>query len=148
MLNKMNEQKIMELESKFIKDLPKFDVGDTLAVSTIVREGDKKRIQIFKGIVIAIKGSGIRKTFTIRKISMGVGVEKIIPLNSPNISKIKILKTGVVRKSKIYYMRKRIGKRALKIKEGVAVPEELAPEVVVEDQKEIETATTEVSKAE
>ena len=148
MLNKMNEQKIMELESKFIKDLPKFDVGDTLAVSTIVREGDKKRIQIFKGIVIAIKGSGIRKTFTIRKISMGVGVEKIIPLNSPNISKIKILKTGVVRKSKIYYMRKRIGKRALKIKEGIAVPEELAPEVVVEDQKEIETATTEVSKAE
>lgn len=148
MLNKMNEQKIKELESKFIKDLPKFDVGDTLAVSTIVREGDKKRTQIFKGIVIAIKGSGIRKTFTIRKISMGVGVEKILPLHSPNISKIKVLKTGVVRKSKIYYMRKRIGKRALKIKEGVAVPEEGTVEAPVIESTTVDETITNEKKSE
>lgn len=113
----MNTEIQNKLEKKYMKKLPKFDVGDTIAVTTIIREGDKQRTQTFNGIVLSIKGTGIRKTFTIRKISMGVGVEKILPFNSPNISKLVVLKRGNVRKSKIYYMRKRIGKKALKIGE-------------------------------
>lgn len=105
------------IEKKYLKKLPKFNVGDTIAVTTLIREGDKHRNQTFKGIVMSINGSGIRKTFTVRKISMGVGVEKIIPVNSPNITKLEVIKRGDVRKSKIYYMRKRIGKRALKVGE-------------------------------
>ncbi|HOY46747.1 MAG TPA: 50S ribosomal protein L19 [Candidatus Dojkabacteria bacterium] len=133
----MNYKEIETNEKKFIKDLPEFNVGDTIAVSTIVREGDKKRTQLFKGLVIAIKGSGIRKTFTIRKISNGVGVEKIIPLNTPNISKVKVIKRGNVRKSKLYYMRNRIGKKALKVKEGVFVPAtETKVEEVVDAEQE------------
>ena len=123
----MNAEIQNSLEKKFIKKLPKFNVGDTIAVTTIIREGDKQRTQIFNGIVLAIKGSGVRKNFMVRKISMGVGVEKIIPFNSPNIAKITVLKRGDVRKSKIFYMRKRIGKKALKIgeKKGKYVEEVL-----------------------
>ena len=135
----MKETKIKEIETKYLKENPEFYVGDTLSVSTIVREGDKKRTQIFKGIVIAIKGSGIRKTFTIRKISKGIGVEKILPVHSPNISNIKVMKHGQVRKSKLYYMRKRIGKRALKIKEGIFVPgEESIEKDLTEEQVPVE----------
>jgi len=126
----MKQELVKQLEAKFIKKLPKFDIGDTIAVSTIIREGDKTRVQIFRGIIIAIKGAGISKTFTIRKISTaGVGVEKIIPFNSPNISKVVVIKKGTVRKSKLYYMRKRIGKRALKITEGV-MDTEIAADVI------------------
>jgi len=100
------------------KDYPQFEVGDTIAVESILREKGKQRTQTFKGIVIAIKGSGLRKMFTIRKISMGVGVEKIYPLHSPNINKITFLKKGKIRRSKLYYMRGRIGKLATKIVEG------------------------------
>jgi large subunit ribosomal protein L19 len=146
----MKQELLKQLEAKFIKKLPKFDIGDTIAVSTIIREGDKTRVQIFRGIIIAIKGAGISKTFTIRKISTaGVGVEKIIPFNSPNISKVVVIKKGTVRKSKLYYMRKRIGKRALKITEGV-MDTEIAAEVietpaevtekVAEDEQAAETA--------
>lgn len=137
----MNENKIQEMEIKenTKKQHPNFNVGDTLAVSNIVREGNKKRTQIFKGVVLAIKGSGIRKTFTIRKISMGIGVEKILPLYSPNVSNIKIIKKGQVRKSKLYYMRKRIGKRALKVKEGIEIPgEETQEEMITPINLEVE----------
>ncbi len=101
------------------KNIPVFDVGDTIAVHTIIREKDKQRIQIFRGIVIAIKNSGARRTFTVRRISSGIGVEKIFPLYSPNIKKIEFIKKGHVRRSKLYYMRNRIGKQAMKIKEGI-----------------------------
>jgi large subunit ribosomal protein L19 len=136
----MNYKEIETTEDKFIKELPEFNVGDTISVSTIVREGDKKRVQIFKGLVIAIKGSGIRKTFTVRKISNGIGVEKILPFYSPNISKMKVLKKGSVRKSKLYYMRDRIGKKALKVKEGLFVP---ATEAKVEEVVDAEQQTEE-----
>lgn len=133
----MKQEILKQIEAKYTKALPKFAVGDTVAVSTIVREGDKKRTQIFRGIVLAIKGAGLSKTFTVRKISAGVGVEKIFPVNSPNISDLKIIKTGSVRRAKIFYMRKRIGKKALKIKDGVAVPvENTDQEVPVEDVAE------------
>jgi large subunit ribosomal protein L19 len=115
----MDTKLIKKIEKEQIRtDLPEFGVGDTIAVHTILREKDKTRVQIFKGIVIKIKGSGPSKSFTIRKISMGIGVEKIFPIYSTNIKKIDFIKKGKVRRSKIYYMRKRIGKKAVKITEG------------------------------
>jgi len=96
--------------------LPEFGSGDTISVSYKIKEGSKERIQIFRGVVIQIKGSGSTKTFTIRKISGNIGVERIIPLNSPAIDKIEINKRGVVRRARIYYLRQLTGKKA-RIKE-------------------------------
>lgn len=115
----MDTKILDKVENQFIKtDVPQFEVGDTIAVHTIIREGEKQRTQIFKGIVLAIKGSGTRKTFTVRKISSGIGVEKIFPIHSPNISKIEFIRKGKVKRSKLYFMRDRIGKRATKVAEG------------------------------
>jgi len=98
-------------------DIPEFHIGDTIAISVNVIEGDKERIQIFKGIVMGIKGGGISKTFRVRKISNGVGVERIFPFNSPRIAKVEVLKHGSVRRAKLYYLRGLTGKAATKIKE-------------------------------
>ena len=144
----MNTELLLKIEQPFLRKFPEFRVGDTIAVKTKFTEGKKSRVQTFKGIVLAIKGSGIRKTFTIRKISHGVGVEKIIPLHSPTIEKIEVLKHGKVTKAKIYYMRKRIGKRALKIAEGVFVPETGAAEDEVAATAEKAAETQTVSKSE
>lgn len=95
-----------------------FNVGDTIDVAFKIKEGDKTRIQHFTGIVIAKKGAGVSKTFTVRKIATGgIGVERIFPLHSPNITSIKIKKRGKVRRAKLYYLRKRKGKAAMKVKE-------------------------------
>jgi large subunit ribosomal protein L19 len=104
------------IEEGFRKEIADFAVGDTVKVFVKVVEGDKERIQPFQGIVIARKGSGARETFMVRKISFGVGVEKIFPVYSPNISKIEVLKRGAVRRAKLYYIRTKKGKAA-KIKE-------------------------------
>ena len=93
-------------------DIPDFSSGDTVAVHTIVKEGDKERIQVFEGVVIKRKGGGINSTFTVRKISNGIGVERIFPLHSPNIEKIVRLRSGKVRRAKLYYMRGLKGKAA------------------------------------
>tara|TARA_B100000212_G_scaffold72050_1_gene50806 strand:- start:2215 stop:2559 length:345 start_codon:yes stop_codon:yes gene_type:complete len=99
------------------KDLPNFKSGDTVEVDVKVVEGDKSRIQTFKGVVIAISaGHGLDKTFTVRKISNGVGVERIFPFHSPNIDEIKLVKEGKVRRAKLYYLRDLKGKAA-RIKE-------------------------------
>lgn len=98
------------------EDIPYFHAGDTLNVHLKVIEGEKERIQIFTGVVIQVKGTGTTKTFTIRKISNGVGVERIIPLYSPKIEKLERVKEGKVRRSRIYYLRSRRGKSA-RIKE-------------------------------
>ena len=98
-------------------DIPSFHIGDTINVSVKVIEGDKERIQLFKGIVMGMKGHGISKTFRVRKISNGVGVERIFPINSPRISKVEIVKEGSVRRAKLYYLRGLTGKAATKIKE-------------------------------
>ncbi len=87
------------------QDIPQFRAGDTLNVSVRVLEGDKERIQHFEGIVISRRGSGLNETFTIRKISNGVGVERVFPLHSPRISKIDFIKAGVVRRAKLYHLR-------------------------------------------
>ncbi len=97
-------------------DVPDFGAGDTLKVHVRVVEGNRKRIQLFEGVVIKRQGSGIRETFTVRKLSFGVGVERTFPLHSPIIDRIEVAIRGDVRRAKIYYLRDRIGKRA-KVKE-------------------------------
>jgi large subunit ribosomal protein L19 len=94
------------------RDLPPFKVGDTVAVHVKVREGDKERIQLFQGLVIRRKGGGISETFTVRKISSGVGVERIFPVQSPLVTKIDIKSRGFVRRAKLYYLRGLTGKKA------------------------------------
>ncbi|MEE9439967.1 MAG: 50S ribosomal protein L19 [Saprospiraceae bacterium] len=96
--------------------LPDFRPGDNVAVSYRIVEGEKERIQIYRGDVLQIKGFGLTKTFTVRKISNGVGVERIFPIASPNVVKIEVLKRGKVRRAKLYYLRTLVGKKA-KIKE-------------------------------
>jgi large subunit ribosomal protein L19 len=97
-------------------DVPEFRAGDTLAVHVRVIEGDKERIQVFQGVCIKIKGGGINETFTVRKISNGVGVERIFPLHSPRLAKIDVVRRGRVRRAKLYYLRNLKGKAA-RIKE-------------------------------
>ena len=105
--------------SQMRTDLPKFNPGDTISVHVKVIEGDKERIQQFQGIVMGIKGSGIGRTFRVRKISNGVGVERIFPIHSPTISKIENIREGKVRRAKLYYLRQLTGKSATKIKEKI-----------------------------
>ena len=98
-------------------DLPPFKVGDGVRVHTKVREGDKERVQVYSGIVIARKGHGIHETFTVRRISYGEGVERVFPVNSPNIDKIVIERVSEPMKARLYYLRNRTGKAAVAIKE-------------------------------
>jgi len=97
-------------------DIPDFGPGDTLRVHVRVVEGNRKRIQLFEGVVIKRQGSGVRETFTVRKLSFSVGVERTFPVHSPILEKIEVVKRGDVRRAKLYYLRDRIGKRA-KVKE-------------------------------
>jgi large subunit ribosomal protein L19 len=94
------------------KDVPSFAPGDSVRVHVKVREGEKERIQVFAGVVIARRGGGARETFTVRKISSGIGVERIFPLHSPVIDKIEVDRKGAVRRAKLYYLRERKGKAA------------------------------------
>lgn len=100
------------------KDVPSFKVGDTIKVHTKVAEGEKERIQVFQGIVIARKGTGIHQSFTVRRISYGEGVERVFPLHSPRIDKIEVETKGRVRRAKLYYLRGRQGKKATKVKDS------------------------------
>ena len=111
--------KIHEATKEYLKtDLPDFDTGDTLVVSVLVREGNKERLQNFEGVVIGRKsGNSIDATFTVRKISNGIGVERIFPLHSPVISKIDVKRRGKVRRSKLNYLRNISGSKGTRIKE-------------------------------
>ena len=93
-------------------DIPDFGPGDTLKVHVRVVEGNRERVQVFQGVVIRRKGSGARETFTVRKVSFGVGVERTFPVHSPIIAKIEVVSRGDVRRAKLYYLRDRIGKAA------------------------------------
>ena len=97
---------------------PVITVGDTVKVHVKIREGEKERIQVFEGTVIARKGSGISETFTVRRVSYGVGVERVFPVHSPNVAKVETVRNGNVRRAKLYYLRSRVGKAA-KVKELV-----------------------------
>ena len=99
-------------------DVPEFSIGDTIRIGVNIREGDKERVQNFEGTVIAKKGSGVAETFTVRRVSYGVGVERVFPLHSPNVKEITIVRKGKVRRAKLYYLRDRVGKAA-KVKEQI-----------------------------
>jgi large subunit ribosomal protein L19 len=99
-----------ETEKELTRQLEKFQIGDTVDVHQRILEGQKERIQVFSGVVIARKGEGMRETFTVRRIVQGEGVERIFPLQSPKIAKIEVKRTGRVRRAKLYYLRKRVGK--------------------------------------
>ena len=110
---------IRELEKEQLRsDLPKLEIGDTVRVYVKVVEGNRERLQNFEGIVIKMQGGGIRKTFTVRRIIYGVGVERTFPYHSPRIGRIEVVRHGVVRRAKLYYLRERTGKAA-KIKERI-----------------------------
>ena len=98
------------------EELPVFNIGDTVRVHNKITEGQRERIQMFEGTVIAKRGGGINETFTVRRVSYGVGTEKTFPLHSPNVDKVTVIRAGKVRRAKLYYLRGRVGKRA-KVKE-------------------------------
>jgi len=140
----MDNNIFKKIEEEQLKKRPAVRVGDTVKLHIRVKEGNKERIQIFEGTVIAIKGEGLNKSLTVRKISYGIGVEKIVQLHSPILSKVEIVKRGSVSKSKLFYLRDRVGKRALKINkiqdmyetDEVEKPVEEVKEDVVEEKAE------------
>ena len=115
----MNIIEILEKE-QLKKDIPQFGPGDTVRVHAKIVEGNRERIQVFEGVVIGRQGSGVREMFTVRRISYGVGVERMFPVHSPRIDKIQVVRHGAVRRAKLYYLRKLTGKAA-RIKEKKVV---------------------------
>ena len=114
----MSQALFDKIESEQLRAEPlQFKVGDIGKVHTKVREGGKERVQVFQGIVLSIRGRGLNSTFTVRRISYGEGVEKIFPVNSPNVEKVEVERAGKVRRAKLNYLRKRIGKRATLVPE-------------------------------
>jgi len=104
-----------EFEQKFMKQpeaIPQFQIGDTVKVHHKIVEGDKERTQVFQGVVIATKGRTVNKSFTVRKLSFSIGVEKTFPLHSPRVEKVEVVRSGKVRRAKLYFLRKRVGKAA------------------------------------
>ena len=117
----MNQALLDKIQSEqFRKDEAKFNVGDSVRVHTKVVEGDKERIQIFSGVVIGKRGRGLNETFAVRRISYGEGVERIFPLHSPRVDKVEVERHGSVRRAKLTYLRKRLGKGATLVKEKEA----------------------------
>ena len=111
----MDALKLMS-EGSLKETPPEFSIGDTVRVDVKIREGERERIQAYEGTVIAKKGSGVSETFTVRRVSYGVGVERVFPVHSPNVAKVELVRSGKVRRSKLYYLRDRVGKAA-KVKE-------------------------------
>lgn len=105
-------------EGELKEEAPSIRIGDTVRVHVRIREGERERIQVFEGTVIAKRGSGISSSFTVRRLSYGVGVERVFPLHSPNVDKVEVVRNGKVRRSKLYYLRDRVGKAA-KLKEQI-----------------------------
>lgn len=105
-------------EGMIKEDKPEISIGDVVKVHVKIVEGSRERIQVFEGTVIAMKGSGVSETFTVRRVSYGVGIERVFPVNSPNVAKVELVRHGRVRRSKLYYLRDRVGKAA-KVKEKI-----------------------------
>ncbi len=125
----MDNTILEKVESDHYKKRPDVKVGDIVKLHLKIKEGTKERIQVFEGVVISIKGTGLGKTLTVRKISYGVGVEKTVPFHSPALEKIQVVKRGTVRRSKLFYLRERFGSKALKV--GNTVDLDLEDDVVV-----------------
>jgi large subunit ribosomal protein L19 len=139
-------KRIAQIEKSYMKDdLPAFSAGDTVKVHVKIREGDKERIQVFQGTVISRRGGGTGETFTVRKISSGIGVERIFPLHSPNISDIQLIRQGKVRQSKLYYLRGLTGKSARIVEK---LSDKLADEIEAKAEKKPakKAAKTKVTK--
>ncbi|MCC7386183.1 MAG: 50S ribosomal protein L19 [Deltaproteobacteria bacterium] len=118
-----------QIEQSYLRELPPIEIGDTVRVHTKIREGDKERIQIFEGVVLRWKRGGLRSTVTVRKVSHGVGVERIFPVHAPTIDKIEVKSRGRVRRARLYYLRDLAGKAArIKARSGLGESEgEAAP---------------------
>ena len=120
----MNQALLEKIEKEqFRKDAAEFSVGDSVRVHTKVVEGDKERIQVFSGVVIGKRGRGLNESFTVRRISYGEGVERVFPVNSPRVEKIEVERMGTVRRAKLTYLRKRLGKGAMLVREKDAPAE-------------------------
>jgi len=150
----MNQAILDKIESQqFRKDAANFGVGDSVRVHTKVVEGDKERIQIFSGVVIGRRGHGLNETFTVRRISYGEGVERVFPIHSPRVDKIEVERKGSVRRAKLTYLRKRLGKGATLVKEkegrggATATTRATGTAPVEKAQKADEKETAEVAKA-
>ncbi len=126
-------------QSQLRQDLPKVEVGDYVKVALRITEGSRERIQVFEGTVIAMKGTGLSETITVRRISYGVGVERILPVHAPTIDNIEVVRKGVVRRAKLYYLRDRVGKKA-RLREKLNVK---TNEAHVEKVEAVETETSE-----
>jgi large subunit ribosomal protein L19 len=141
---------IDSIERAQMRKVPRFKAGDTVRVHFQVIEGQRRRVQVFEGIVIKRQGSGARETFTVRKQSFGVGVERTFPLHSPKIEKIDVAAVGDVNRAKLYYLRGRVGKKA-RVREqrySGAKPEVVVDEPLVEDDVPVEAETEEPVEAE
>jgi len=106
------------VSSQLKAELPQISIGDTVKVHVKIKEGERERIQVFEGTLIARRGGGISESFTVRRVSYGVGVERVFPIHSPHVDKVEIVRHGKVRRSKLYYLRDRVGKAA-KVKERI-----------------------------
>jgi large subunit ribosomal protein L19 len=110
---------IKEIETSQLKaEVPQFNIGDTVRVHAKIVEGAKERIQVFEGVVLKRQNGGLRETFTVRRLSSGIGVEKTWPLHSPRVDRVEVVRRGIVRRAKLFYLRDRIGKAA-KVKEAI-----------------------------
>ncbi|MBU0983661.1 MAG: 50S ribosomal protein L19 [candidate division Zixibacteria bacterium] len=139
-------RQIAQIEKSYLRDdHPAFGAGDTVRVHYKIKEGDKERIQVFQGTVIGRRGGGTGETFTVRKISSGIGVERVFPFHSPNVAKIERIRVGQVRRAKLYYLRGLTGKSA-RIKEDLASKTKTkvkAPAAKASKAKTVETETDE-----
>ena len=141
----MNKLDLIE-RSRLRTDVPKFRPGDTVKVHVKVSEAGRERIQMFQGVVLGRRGGGLRESFTVRKVSFGVGVERTFPVHSPTVAKIEIVQHGKVRRAKLYYLRELSGRRAKIRERRVAVPEEgTTVEVTAEDVEEAPVETPEAT---
>ncbi len=127
-------------EKKWLKKIDKFDTGDTLKAYVRIKEGEKERVQIFRGVVIKIQGTGLGKSFTLRKISSGVGVERTFPFSSPNLEKVEIVSRGKVRRSRLYFLRDLVGRAARLNSELVIVDGEDAQAPAAEGKESVTPA--------
>jgi large subunit ribosomal protein L19 len=142
----MNKVDLIE-RTRLRKDIPPFRPGDQVKVHVKVREGGRERLQVFEGVVIARRGGGLRESFTVRKVSFGVGVERTFPIHAPAVAKLEVVRHGKVRRAKLYYLRELSGRRA-KIEERRSRIQEWQPEADVPEEPEAEVPGAEASSTE
>jgi large subunit ribosomal protein L19 len=142
----MNKVDLIE-RTRLRKDIPPFRPGDQVKVHVKVREGGRERLQVFEGVVISRRGGGLRESFTVRKVSFGVGVERTFPIHAPAVAKLEVVRHGKVRRAKLYYLRELSGRRA-KIEERRSRIQEWQPEADVPEEPEAEAAVAEEAVAE